>query len=1097
MRVELEELLSRDAQVVSALEEEVARLGAGLPDPEEDLSALKGVLARAGLDGPGALQSSITSPNPAEDTVPAPVAGGEPATTLNDLLQRLASRGEIHRKYRIEGEVGSGGMGTVSRVWDADLRRHLAMKSIHARQSDARGQVATSTLARFLEEAQVTGQLDHPGIVPVHELGLDPRGNVYFTMKLVHGQGLDEVFELVRAGREGWSLTRAVGVLLRVCEAMSYAHSKGVIHRDLKPANVMVGRFGEVYVMDWGLARVLDERSPGTESREEDLEARSRLRSARKEIAAADPLSSLATHEGAVMGTPAFMAPEQAMGRISEMGPASDVYAVGAMLYELLAGHAPYRGTDSGAGNLGILARIFEGPPEPLSAKAGDAPAELISICEKAMQRDPEERYADTSAMAEDLRAFLEGRVVQAYETGAWAEARKWIQRNRGLATASAAAALLAVTGLVAVSVVQTRGRRVAQRERNNVLRLSALQQLGQLEQRASGLWPPTNGRLPDLDVWLRDADELVAGLEPDPDSEDIGHLAQLEALRDRARPWRESDHSRWNELVAVRTRLAAARREQRLAEEAELEEEGEEVTTEGIAETEGTASLVARARQLTGPQRSVFGQEAEGLRLARAALERATEQDDLPELHEAMAWACVTNGRDEEARANALEVMGLGGDPSGNLHREIEEWIESRPSRIQEYEAEEAELSGLVAVREDWSFDDPESDWWHTELVELVSRIQEFSDPEQGLAGRGIAPARGWGVRRRRDWAESIEERSVSGPDVGARWKEAIEAIASSTPAYRGLSIEAQLGLVPLGPDPHSGFWEFAHLATGLPPERDADGHLAIGEEHGLVFVLLPGGRYLQGAQSDEPDGPNYDPVATAREGSVHEVRLSPFFISKYEMTQAQWLRLTGENPSHYTPETYRETEFRRGVSRLHPVEQVSWQRSVEVLGWFGLELPSEAQWEYAARGGTRTPWSTGIERESLEGCVNLADQAAARGRALWASIADWPELDDSWATHAPVGTFEPNPFGLHDVHGNVYEWCLDSYEDGFYDAVADLREPRRDPVCRSSDEQVVCRGGSFKSNAAAARSAMRTSAGWRTAANDDLGVRPARKLD
>ena len=117
------------------------------------------------------------------------------------------------------------------------------------------GRSDSLTLSRFLEEAQVTGQLDHPGIVPVHELGVDADGRVYFTMKLVKGEDLSHVFAHIRYGREGWSKTRALGVIQRMCEAMAYAHDKGVIHRDLKPANVMVGRFGEVFVMDWGLAR--------------------------------------------------------------------------------------------------------------------------------------------------------------------------------------------------------------------------------------------------------------------------------------------------------------------------------------------------------------------------------------------------------------------------------------------------------------------------------------------------------------------------------------------------------------------------------------------------------------------------------------------------------------------------------------------------------------------------------------------------------------------------------------------------------------------------------------------------------------------------
>jgi hypothetical protein len=152
-------------------------------------------------------------------------------------------------------------MGAILKVWDGDLRRHLAMKVVLGTGSSANpGEtpaVDQKQIARFLEEAQVTGQLDHPGIVPVHELGLDADGRVYFTMKLVKGRDLKRIFDLVFEEQEGWNETRALGVIQKVCDAMAYAHVKGVIHRDLKPANVMVGNFGEVFVMDWGLARVL------------------------------------------------------------------------------------------------------------------------------------------------------------------------------------------------------------------------------------------------------------------------------------------------------------------------------------------------------------------------------------------------------------------------------------------------------------------------------------------------------------------------------------------------------------------------------------------------------------------------------------------------------------------------------------------------------------------------------------------------------------------------------------------------------------------------------------------------------------------------
>jgi len=307
-----------------------------------------------------------------------------PSDFSSEVLSRLASRGA--GRYRLKGEVARGGQGAVLRVWDDELHRNLAMKVTLGRLSGssppagappgaAAGDAAAAgagpagepptqpaaprTVSRFLEEAQITGQLDHPGIVPVHELGLDSQGRVFFTMKLVKGEDLGKVFARVHAGEPGWSVTRVLSLLLRVCEAMAYAHSKRVIHRDLKPTNVMVGRYGEVYVMDWGLARVLD--------REDDKDVRVRpqaapsvteVQSERRQRAAADPDSPLVTMDGDIVGTPAYMSPEQACGRLDAMGPASDVYALGAMLYHLLAGRMPYVTPGAQVNNYAIWSRV-------------------------------------------------------------------------------------------------------------------------------------------------------------------------------------------------------------------------------------------------------------------------------------------------------------------------------------------------------------------------------------------------------------------------------------------------------------------------------------------------------------------------------------------------------------------------------------------------------------------------------------------------------------------------------------------------------------------------------------------------------------------
>lgn len=365
-------------------------------------------------------------------------------------VAELAARSRGGERYRLDAELGRGAMGVVRRVVDLPLGRELAMKTIRA---DAGGETDEPVrLARFLNEARILGRLSHPGIISIHELGLDAEGRAYFTMPIVAGGDLRDAFAKARSGQESWSLARAVGVLQRVCEAMAFAHASGVVHRDLKPSNVMVGRLGEIQVMDWGVACVRGEADA------RDL--RPRPRSSGGESCGDSPVRTM---DGAVIGTPHFMSPEQALGRAQLVDERSDVYAVGAMLYELLADRRPYEEPGSDGAPYVVLARLLEGPPALLGDVAPEAPPELVAIAEKAMAREPSARYATMEAMASDLRAFLEVRVVRAYRTGAWEELVKWTRRNRGMATALAAALVALLGGAVAVAVLE---RRNARRER-------------------------------------------------------------------------------------------------------------------------------------------------------------------------------------------------------------------------------------------------------------------------------------------------------------------------------------------------------------------------------------------------------------------------------------------------------------------------------------------------------------------------------------------------------------------------------------------------------------------------------------------------------
>jgi serine/threonine-protein kinase len=311
----------------------------------------------------------------------------------------LGRQARTRSRYVLLGEAGRGGMGIVLRVWDTVLERPLAMKVLDSQALPADEAEAGEVLARFLAEARIAGQLEHPGIVPIHDLGSDERGRVYFTMPYFEGRTLDEVFDLARSRTEGWSLGRALLALSKVCEVMAYAHSRGVIHRDLKPSNLIAGAFGQVYVLDWGLAKVLDPRAPEP------------VQDAGEGPPQADAAGPGETLDGTVAGTPPYMAPEQALGQLAQVSYRSDVYALGAMLYRLLAGRAPYaprHGRDEPAKTVELIRR---GPPTPLRRLAPHAPPALAAICERAMARAPEDRYASVEDLARDLNAYLEGRL--------------------------------------------------------------------------------------------------------------------------------------------------------------------------------------------------------------------------------------------------------------------------------------------------------------------------------------------------------------------------------------------------------------------------------------------------------------------------------------------------------------------------------------------------------------------------------------------------------------------------------------------------------------------------------------------------------------
>jgi len=396
----------------------------------------------------------------------------------------------------------------------------------------------------------------------------------------------------------------------------------------------------------------------------------------------------------------------------------------------------------------------------------------------------------------------------------------------------------------------------------------------------------------------------------------------------------------------------------------------------------------------------------------------------------------------------------------------------------------------------------------WRRELLALRERLPDHQRRRQLLPAASADPAASWeaeqldlllaahaqlaalgaDVERRSARAAALAHDTIEVP--GPAWAAAAVRIAAD-PRFAGLALRPQLGLVPLGPDPHSRLEEFAHAPSGTVPERDpATGALRLGDDSALVLVLIPGGSTVLGAEPAAPaDGraANVDAEAPAEHGPCFTVAMRPFFLSRCELTQAQWQRHTGQNPSCYRPGG--------GLTKIdsvrHPVELVTWEQCDRVMRQLDLCLPTEAQWEHAYRAGTRTPFPYGPEPQSLRGHENLADVTARdRGSNRRLRFVEW--LDDGCLVHAPVGSFAPNPWGLHDMGGNVKEWCDDSWED--YAAVA----PRAGDGLRrgSYDEYRIVRGGSFSSWIDDARASARGGVP-RNTSGPEAGVRPARAIE
>ncbi len=421
------------AALLDALADRLRRKHGG--DPARALAAL-GPTARGRLD-PGAIRDAEIR------EILRRLVGGDgrpedPATPTG-----LGEPTGNSRRYRILRHHARGGLGVVHLALDEELHREVALKEIQPRCADHH-----EYRARFLREAEVTGRLEHPGIVPVYGIGNHPDGRPYYVMRFIRGETLKDAIARLHGpdptalpsaqeeDRRRFELHALVGRFADACLAIAYAHSRKVIHRDLKPGNIMLGPYGETLVVDWGLAKTSD-AVDGPESGEEGT------------LRPESDSQVTPTTVGSEVGTVGYMSPEQSAGRVGELGPASDVYSLGATLHCLVAGHPPF----DGAGREEFRKRVREGDfPRPGQINP-TVPAALEAICLKAMALRPVDRYASAQAMADDLERWRADRPVLAYPEPPVVRLARWARGHKA-PLAAAAALLVSVTiGLLGYSV--------------------------------------------------------------------------------------------------------------------------------------------------------------------------------------------------------------------------------------------------------------------------------------------------------------------------------------------------------------------------------------------------------------------------------------------------------------------------------------------------------------------------------------------------------------------------------------------------------------------------------------------------------------------
>ena len=938
---------------------------------------------------------------------------------------RTVGRFALHRL------LGSGGQGQVWLARDPQLDRDIALKILHGS-----GPGTEKRIQRFRREATVAARLNHPAICPVLSAGLED-GIPYIAMPFIAGRSLSACIAARAAGdsESSWASLGA-SVDEERDDEEHVATETEPKSRSAEESSVTRSEIAAILTIGRTIARALQVAHESGVVHRDIKPANILVRPGGDPVIldfglarSVEGNEPTLTQSGDVCGTPSYMSPEQVEASRS-VDHRTDIYSLAATLFECVTLRPPFV-----AATRERLYRAILTEPLPRLQNLNDAISrDLGIVLATALDKDPDRRYATVHDFAEDLDRVVKFKPILARPTSWPVKLGLWARRHTGVAVSVSAAILSLSAGLIFSLVF------LGQSQRNEDVALARGRELSDQKRLA----------LDRLEAYEQLADSAVVRrllLEAE------SFWPRRPELVPRMDVWLEEARS-----LTTRQEIHGRNRDA--------------LRAEAIPYTEA-ASLAddGARRDLHGRLFARYDKVISNLRATR--LSKSSSVAALARIEPQLERA-------SEARADLLNRQ----------QERLEDEIEDADGFIGELN------TMLVGIESDPRFrdwirlgsPDPKVEWLHGVLNDLYWNLEDLKAAIEDISSR-------------REFATTLADRTIeSHREI---WDVCIADVATN-PRYAATDrgdrngaplreMKPQNGLVPLGRDDRSGLWEFWIPETG-PCPRWVESGPNVGrvsfdgvtweEFFGMVLVLLPGGRFAMGSEKPAEFGEELASIFC--EWPRHEVELAPFFMSKYELTQGQWRAHWKADPS-----LYKAGGLIRGiderVTNRDPVTNIDWFDATRHANRFGLLLPTEAQWEYAARGGTTTSFWCGESVDSVMrlGAANVGNPGVEfQGAAISATA-------DGYPLHAPSGTFAPNPFGLHDLIGNVYEWCRERH--GRYDSELRPGDGLRTP---GTELVRIVRGGSFRTHPAEGRSAKRNGSSPSTA-KPDLGVRLIREVE